>query len=151
MKIIYILPLLFCAGLLQAQDDGADLLSLLGEEKTTQYATASFKTNRIINGHSIENAAAGVLDFKISHRFTPLRQGVYDLFGLDGATIRFGLDYGITDRLMIGVGRNSREKIIDGCAKYRILRQSKGTRNIPISLAYLFNTKIKTLKPSTHP
>jgi hypothetical protein len=66
---------------LHAQDQ--DLLALLGEEKSVEYATASFKTNRVINGHSIENTAAGVLDFKISHRFSPVRQGLYDIFGLD--------------------------------------------------------------------
>jgi hypothetical protein len=142
MKKIYLLLAFFSPLLLTAQDD---LLSLLGEEKTTNYATASFKTNRVINGHSIENTAAGVLDFKISHRFTQLRQGIYDIFGLDGASIRFGFDYGITDRLMIGVGRSSKEKIIDGFAKYKILRQSSGVKNIPLTLSYLIDSQIKTV------
>ncbi|TNE50731.1 MAG: hypothetical protein EP344_17150 [Bacteroidetes bacterium] len=131
--------------LLSGQEEG-DLLALLGEEETTDYATASFKTNRVVNGHSIENTAAGVLDFKISHRFSPMRNGLYDMFGLDGATIRFGLDYGITDRLMIGIGRSSKEKIIDGFAKYKILRQSTGKRNMPVSLSYLVDGQIKTVK-----
>lgn len=143
MKKIYLLIAFFSPLFLQAQDD---LLSLLGEEKTTNYATASFKTNRVINGHSIENTAAGVLDFKISHRFTQLRQGIYDIFGLDGASIRFGFDYGITNRLMIGVGRSSKEKIIDGFAKYKILRQCSGAKNIPITLSYLIDSQVKTVK-----
>lgn len=140
----YLLLLLLFPTVLQAQDQ--DLLALLGEEKTVEYATASFKTNRVINGHSIENTAAGVLDFKISHRFSPVRQGLYDIFGLDGATIRFGLDYGITNRLMIGAGRNSREKIYDGFVKYKILRQSSGARNIPVTLTYLADAQIKSVK-----
>ncbi|MFM7153208.1 MAG: DUF5777 family beta-barrel protein [Bacteroidota bacterium] len=138
----YLLLLLLFPTFLQAQD----LLALLGEEKTVEYATASFKTNRVINGHSIENTAAGVLDFKISHRFSPVRQGLYDIFGLDGATIRFGLDYGITNRLMIGAGRNSREKIYDGFVKYKILRQCSGARNIPVTLTYLADAQIKSVK-----
>lgn len=121
-----------------------DLLSLLGEEKTTDIATAAFKTNRVINGHSIENTAKGVLDFKINHRFGPVNGGAYNLFGLDQAYIRFGFDYGITDRLMVGVGRNSYEKVYDGFLKYRILRQQKGTKNIPISISYLANMDWKT-------
>lgn len=128
---------------LQAQDD---LLSLLGEEKTTEYATAAFKTNRVINGHSIENTAAGVMDVKISHRFSPISKGFYDIFGLDGATIRIGVDYGITDRLMVGFGRNSFEKIYDGFAKYKILRQSTGKVNMPITLVYLADIQVVTLK-----
>jgi hypothetical protein len=55
-------------GPLRAQQE-QDLLSLLGREETTEYAAASFKTNRVINLHSLENTAAGVLDVKISHRF----------------------------------------------------------------------------------
>ena len=145
MKRIFTLlfALLLSTQWLVAQDD---LLSMLGEEETTDYATASFKTSRIINGHSIENTGAGVLDFKISHRFAPVRQGIYDMFGLDGATIRLGLDYGITNRLMVGIGRNSNEKIIDGFVKYRILRQSTGKRNMPVSLSYLIDGQIKTVK-----
>jgi len=143
MKKIYLLLAFFSPLLLSAQDD---LLSLLGEEKTTDYATASFKTNRVVNGHSIENTAPGVLDFKISHRFSQMRQGIYDIFGLDGASIRFGFDYGITDRLMIGVGRSSKEKIIDGFAKYKILRQSSGAKNMPVTLSYLIDAQIKTVK-----
>lgn len=128
---------------LQAQDD---LLSLLDEEKTTEYATAAFKTNRVVNGHSIENTAAGVMDVKISHRFSAISNGAYDLFGLDGASIRIGVDYGITDRLMVGVGRSSFGKIFDGFAKYKILRQSTGKVNMPITLVYLADFQITTLK-----
>lgn len=137
---------LLFAHLASAQIENDDLLSLVGEEATTEYATASFKTNRVVDGHSIENTAAGVLDVKISHRFSPLRNGVYDIFGLDGATIRIGMDYGITDRLMIGFGRSSKEKIIDGFAKYKILRQSSGKRQIPVTLSYLVDAQIKTVK-----
>ncbi len=128
---------------LQAQDD---LLSLVGEEEITNLTTAAFKTNRVVNGHSIENTAAGVLDVKISHRFSPISDGFYDIFGLDGATIRIGVDYGITDRLMVGIGRNSYEKIYDGFVKYKLLRQSTGKINMPITLVYLADFQINTLK-----
>lgn len=123
-----------------------DLLSLLGEEKTVDIATAAFKTNRVINGHSIENTAKGVMDFKINHRFDAFnnKDFAYSLLGLDGADIRFGFDYGITDKLMIGVGRNSYEKVYDGFLKYRILRQQTGVKNIPISVSYLANMDFKT-------
>lgn len=137
--------LLFFAGLtgLRAQDD---LLSLLDEEETVEYVTASFKTNRVINLHSLENTAGGVLDFKISHRFGMLNQGAYDLFGLDNATIRLGFDYGVTDRLTIGIGRSSFEKTYDGFLKYKFLRQSTGKRNMPLSAAFFASTAIQTLR-----
>jgi Membrane bound beta barrel domain (DUF5777) len=136
----------FAASTLYAQGEGDDLMSLLDDGPVTDYTTASFKTNRVINGHSVENTAAGVLDMKISHRFTPLRRGVYDIFGLDNASIRIGVDYGITNRLMIGVGRSSFEKIYDGFVKYKILRQSSGARKMPVTLTYLSDIQIKSVK-----
>ena len=140
-KILLAASFLMAFSGLHAQDD---LLDMLDSGPTTEYATASFKTNRVVNGHSIENTGYGVLDFKISHRFAPLRRGIYDVFGLDNATIRIGFDYGITDRLMVGFGRNSREKVIDGFVKYKILRQSSGKKNMPVTLCYLADAQVIT-------
>jgi hypothetical protein len=88
------------------------------------------------------------LDIKISHRFGFISGGLYELFGLDQASIRIGGDYGITDRLMVGVGRSSYEKTYDGFIKYKFLRQCSGAKNMPITLAGLTTMAIKTLKPS---
>jgi hypothetical protein len=105
--------------------DENDLMSLLNEDAPAKktFATATFKTTRIGNGHSIENVAKGVLDVRISHRFGTINGGSYELFGLDQAQMRIGLDYGISDRLMIGLGRSSYQKEYDGFIKYKILRQ----------------------------
>jgi hypothetical protein len=127
-------------------DDGTDLLSLLGEEETTDYATATFKTTRIINLHSVEQAAGGVLDFRISHRFGFINTGAYELFGLDGATIRLGFEYGINDRIMVGVGRSSFNKTYDGFTKVKILRQSTGKKNMPISLSWFSSMTLNSMK-----
>ena len=121
-----------------------DLLSLLEEEETTDYASASFKTSRIINLHSIENTGKGVLDLKISHRFGFINGGISELFGIDQATIRIGADYGITDRLTIGGGRSSFEKTYDGFFKLKILRQRSGASNFPFTLSLLGTAAIKT-------
>ncbi|NBB89177.1 MAG: hypothetical protein GVX96_05275 [Bacteroidetes bacterium] len=126
--------LLLLPGEILAQDD---LLSLLGEEEeTTNYAFASFKANRVINLHSLENTSAGVLDIKISHRFGMVNTGFYELFGLDAASIRIGGDYGVTDNFMVGLGRSSFEKTYDGFMKYRFLRQSSGAKTMPVTLSY---------------
>jgi len=123
-----------------------NLLSLLGREETTEYAAASFKTNRVINLHSLESTAAGVLDIKISHRFGFINGGIYELFGLDEASIRIGADYGITDQLTIGFGRSSYQKTYDGFIKYKLLRQSTGVKEMPVTVAVLGTMAITTLK-----
>ncbi len=144
MKYYFLIPFFYLSILsLQAQDD---LLSLLGEEKTIEYTTASFKTNRVVNLHSLENTAGGVLDFKISHRFGTLNGGFYELFGLDNSTIRIGLDYGLSDVFTVGLGRSSYEKTYDGFLKYKFLRQSSGKRKMPITAALLFTSAVQTLK-----
>jgi opacity protein-like surface antigen len=142
----YILSFLFFfAPSIQAQED--DLLSLLGDdEETTEYATASFKTNKVINLHSLESTAGGVLDFKINHRFGTLNGGAYELWGLDNASMRLGFDYGITDQITVGIGRSSFQKTYDGFLKYKFLRQSSGKRNMPISAALLLASSVTSLK-----
>jgi hypothetical protein len=119
-----------------AQSDTTDLLSLLGEEEITNYTAATFKSTRVINGQSVENAAGGVLDFRISHRFGPFNSGPHRLWGLDLAQIRLGFEYGINDRLMVGIGRSNVNEEIDGFTKIKLLRQSSGSRNMPISLSW---------------
>jgi hypothetical protein len=136
-----------------AQDTtGTDLLEQLEKEtagndtEATRYATATFKTTRLISGHSSENVAKGVMDVKISHRFGTLNKGGYELFGLDNATMRMGVDYGITRYLMVGIGRSTYQKTYDAFFKLKLLRQSTGKRNMPISLSYVPTIALKTLK-----
>lgn len=146
LKRIIICFFLFCLSFdVKGQDD---LLSMLDEEEPEQtvYSKAAFKTTRVINNQSIENVGAGVLDFKISHRFGFLNSGAYNLFGLDAATIRIGLDYGITDNLMVGFGRSSFEKTYDFFGKFRLLRQSTGKKEMPVTVSLYSNIAINTLK-----
>lgn len=129
------------------QEDGDSMLDLLGEEEpVTKYATAAFKSTRIINSHSLENTDHGVLDVRISHRFGMLNTGYYEIFGLDQAMVRLGLDYGLTDWLMVGVGRSTFEKTYDGFVKAKILRQSSGAKSMPVTLSVLSTMSINTLK-----
>jgi hypothetical protein len=129
------------------KDTAGSLLSLIESDDEINYTKYSFKTNRIINLHSLENTAAGVMDVKISHRFGTVDEGFYNLFGLDQATQRIGIDYGITDQLGVGVNRNSVRKAFDGFVKYKFLRQSTGKRNMPISAALVVGAAIETQKP----
>lgn len=127
-----------------------DLMKMLeeetGKDKKPDYATATFKTTRLINGHSVENVAAGVLDFRISHRFGYISGGAYELWGLDEASMRLGLDYGLTRWWMIGVGRSTYQKQYDGFTKVKLLRQSSGIRSMPITLSAVGSMMYKSLK-----
>jgi len=131
-----------------AAQDTTDLMKMLENdiEKTTDYTTATFKTTRLINGHTVENVGKGVMDVKISHRFGKVNGGGYELFGLDNATMRLGFDFGLTNYLMVGIGRSTYQKTYDAFFKVKILRQSKGKRVMPITLSYVPTVALKTLK-----
>jgi hypothetical protein len=113
-------------------------------KKQIDIVRSTFKTTRLINGHSIENVGRGILDFRISHRFGALNQGGKNFFGLDNAFTRLDLDYGITDKLMVGISRGTYEKEFTGFLKYKILRQSTGSSSNPISLSYVATAFLRT-------
>ena len=102
----------------------------------------TFKATRIINGASVENLGAGVLDFRIEHRFGQLSQGAANFFGLDDATTKLCLDYGINKWLMVGLGHSTLNKEDDGFVKAKILRQQ--TNGCPITLSYAGFASVQT-------
>lgn len=129
-----------------AQDDLLDLLN----ESTPEEATitpATFKGSRLINGHTVMTRRKGSLEFLIAHRFGRLNSGAYELFGLDNANVRFGIDYGFTDQLTAGFGRNSFEKTFDAFLKYALLRQQTGVKTVPVSVTAFASGAINSLRP----
>lgn len=147
--------LLFCNFLFTTMvgiSQNIDLFSEQSNEKTANITTGTFKSTRIVNGQSIENVGAGVLDFRISHRFGALSQGAYNLFGLDQATMRIGLDYGINSKLTVGLGRSTYQKQYDGFVKIKLLQQQQGARNIPFGVSYVVSSMYKSLNdaPTTY-
>ncbi len=122
----------------------------------------TFGSTRIINGHSVETLGKGVLEFRIEHRFGDIAGGgggVQTLYGFDQSTdIRFGFEYGITDKFMVGFGRSKGtaslgamgspySSLLDGFVKYRLLHQKDG--GSPISIGLLGTMSYTYMKAST--
>lgn len=141
MRIKLFILFVLGAYVTQAQDELLDILNSTAPDEKS-YAIATFKSTRLINGHSIETRTQQVLEFVISHRFGRVNSGVDELFGLDASTIRFGLEYGITNDLNVGVGRSSFNKVYDGFVKYKILKQSNSS---PITITGLITAATQTL------
>lgn len=133
----YATLLLAIPGMTLAQD--STLLSRLSDSLTTggqkTYVTGTFKATHIVNMQTVEQPAKGALIFLIQHRFGTLNSGAYNFFGLDNATLRLGFDYGLTNRLEVGVGRSSYLKTFDGYLKYKLLRQTDGSESMPFSMS----------------
>ena len=121
------------------------LMSMLDDATNTgkkEPVTNTFKATRLINGSTIENLAAGVLDTRISHRFGQLNMGTQNFWGIDNATTRLGIDYGITKYLMVGVGHSVMDKEDDGFVKIKLLPQKKN--GTPVSVSYYGGALIQT-------
>lgn len=145
------LLILQCATVLNAQD--SSLLRLLDDSLSSnnqqQLVTGTFKATQFINLPTVESPARKSLQFLIMHRFGKLNEGAYALFGLDNAGIRFGLDYGITDRLAVGIGRSSLDKAFDGSLKYKLLQQK--TKGAPLSVSIYEQISHYTLRYADKP
>ena len=151
MKKIVLLACLFSTVGVFAQDD---LLSMMEDEAPSngpEKVFATFKGIKLINANTIETTKKKTLEFRITHRFGNMQlgkpAGVHSLGGLDNASnIRFSLDYGITDKLSVGLGRSKTMEHIDGNLKYRVLEQK--TSGMPISVAYFTNAAITPIVAS---
>jgi hypothetical protein len=116
------------------------------EPDTTEYTYATFKTVRVVNAHSIEMPGPRVLQLLISHRFGSINGGAYEFFGLDQANMRLGFEYGLNNRLSLGVGRSNLNKTYDGFAKLKLLRQRTGKKSFPFTLSALSSIQVNTLR-----
>lgn len=125
-----------------------NLNDLLANESTDgpQPVEALFKATRVINGHSVKQLKKGELDFRISHRFGRVNSGAYEFFGLDQSNTHLSLEYGLFDRLMVGIGRGTYEKTVDGFARYNIANQQTGKDGFPLTISYLSTIETIGLK-----
>ena len=113
----------------------------------------TFSGTRILNGHSIETLQKNVLQFRVEHRFGDMLPGwnasniTQNWLGFDQASdIRFAFEYGITDKLMIGLGRikgtgRPYRSIVDGFAKYRFMTQNKSAKK-PLSMTLICSSTL---------
>jgi hypothetical protein len=114
----------------------------------TNYTKATFKATRVVIGQSVETTPNGDLSLLVSHHFGAVNTGFYEFFGLDLASTRIGVEYGINKFMSAGVGRSTYNKTFDGYIKFRALKQSKGKKNLPLSMAVFGNIAVNTLKLS---
>lgn len=137
MRRVFCLAVMLFAVAPAAHAQDVDSLLDALTEQSSQTVSATFKSSRIVNGHSIEQMAAGTLDVRIHHRFGALNSGAGEFWGLDVSTVFLGLEYGVTDGLMVGIGRSSYEKTYSAFAKLRLLRQSTGEAAMPVAVSVL--------------
>lgn len=142
LKILSLLLLVWDKA--SAQEE--DLLKLVAEDKPRkEIVKNAFKATRVINSQSMEFLSPGTMDFIILHRFGQISEGMSNFFGLDQASMRMALDFGLKDNLMVGIGRSTYKKEVDGFIKYAPVRQSTGPNSFPATIAISGGATINTL------
>jgi hypothetical protein len=138
----YFVVLIFSLFLLplNAQDDAAAT-----EEKTATPVRFTFGTAMLVDNQTVESPYKGGLELNIQHRFSNIKT-YHDLFGIYGAAnTRIALNYGITDRIMVGLGTTKDYKLQDLQWKYAILKQTEDN-SMPVSLSYFGNVVLDLQK-----
>lgn len=131
-------------------------LSVYGqlERKTAdidESVSLTFMAPRNINLYTVESLSKGELHYSILHTFGPVNSGVRNLFGIDsGANVRFSFEYGVTDRLSLGLGRSSLDKNVDINSRIALLRQNPSER-MPVSISLVPSVGLNTFDPDFLP
>lgn len=111
-----------------------------------------FPSTRVINSHSTETLKERTLDVRIGHRFGALNDGWETLYGFENvADVQIGVEYGITNDLMVGLNRNKGtgpyRALMNAFGKYRILAQTDDNK-IPVSVTAMAQVSMSTMKRS---
>lgn len=155
MKFSFTSLLLLLTSYAHSQVDLLDELTKDAKPKK-EYVAFTFKTTRVINGHSVETVKKNQLDFRISHRFGDMAASnndhIHSLFGFDqAADIGIIFEYGATDDLTLGIGRmkgaGPLRELWNANIKYRVLKQTKDFK-YPMTITLFGNTAISSMRSS---
>lgn len=138
-----------------AQDPLENTLQMPSEKKNVP---AIFKATKLINIQTNETIYKNEMDFRVDHRFGDIAGrggGIKNFYGLDQSTdIRIGFDYGLNDRLSVGIARAKGAGLVtqlyEGNLKFRLLEQTSDGRS-PIALTLFGSTTVAATKASTDP
>ncbi|AOP34822.1 hypothetical protein A0128_13775 [Leptospira tipperaryensis] len=95
---------------------------------------SAFLGTSLIHMPSTEDVGKNGLDFRFNHRFGDAKSTSYDFLGLDnGANTQLSLDYGVTDRITVGIARTSFQKTYEARSKIRLLTQDS---SFPVTMSF---------------
>jgi len=155
MRIVLLLATLLPVFKTYCQDS---LTNILNNEVSHQQAHrpshvyATFKGTHLINARTNETIKKKELDFRVSHRFGDIGGeygGEKSFFGMENSTdIRISFDYGITDRLTVGVSRSkgatSVRQLYETSLKFKLLEQTENN-NMPVSVTAFSNAVVSSM------
>jgi hypothetical protein len=149
-KILSIIFLVLCSWLIAAQDS-TETVKQLPKQK---FARATFNATSIINMQSTEIVPKKVLQFMINHHFSYIwtkdggtQNNLAQFLGLNSGVAHtyLSFDYSPAEYMNLGVAMAGSSKY-EGFAKFRMLRQQTGLRNIPVSVSWYSMAHVNAAK-----
>lgn len=137
--LIFILSF-FCV-ITFAQKDNNLITEMENETEEKDFQQPAFKAMKICNLQSTKTASKGDLYMYVSHRFGTLKDGFETFFGFDNANTKIQLVYGLTNRVQLGISRESLRKTYAGSLKLKITEQSN---KIPVNISVYTTTNLNT-------
>lgn len=111
------------SGLASAQED---LLKDIDTLKTNaEVSQPAFKALQIVTGQSTKLSAKNEWYIVVAHRFGDISTGFKNFFGLDDASTKLGVIYGITDGISVSLSRETNMKTFEGAVKYKLVKQTE--------------------------
>ncbi|HKL18118.1 MAG TPA: DUF5777 family beta-barrel protein [Halalkalibaculum sp.] len=107
----------------------------------------TFWAPNLVGLETTEHISANNINVTIMHSFGILTdRTLQNFFGLDiGPNVRLGIDYGITDKWSIGIGRMTDRKVVDLRSKVKIFQETKDG-SIPLSMSLKGDIGLTTLE-----
>lgn len=132
---------LFGMGCAFAQD--ADTTAATEPEVTEKpLAKPAFESGFCMDNQTVAMPPSKTLEFVLQHRFGVIQNHWSDLYGIWGASnIRFGLNFTVTDRLLVGLGTTKNNRLQDLQVKYSIVKQRQ-EGGFPVTIAYYGNLSL---------
>lgn len=114
------------------------LLNSLSKDQKFTTVDATFKATHIVLSQSTETQKKRDLDFRIRHHFGDIGGefgNSHTLWGLDVASdLYIGFDYGVTDKLTVGIGRSKHDELFNFLIKQKLLQQKTDGSPINVTL-----------------
>ena len=115
--------------------------TIFSQEKDNSPVYSPWACSMLIDNQTTVTPEKGVTEMLIHHRFGKISQ-ISDLLGIYApSNIRLGVNYGITDKIMVGVGTEKDNKMQELQWKYNFLQQTK-SGSMPVAVSYYGNVVI---------
>ena len=141
-KILSIIVLgLGCWLVSPAQDSTEQVAKEVPKQK---FARATFNSTQIINMQSTEIVPKAALQFMVNHHFSYIwnkdagtKDNLAQFLGLNSGVAHtyLSFDYSPTNYMNLGLAMAGSSKY-EGWAKFKILRQQTGLKNVPVSISW---------------